>query len=138
AYQSRCVSCLSLYPDVFVTKLHLNSDGTADVLYSTFLGGSGWEYGYGIAVDSAQNAYVAGYTVSSDFPTTSGSFQEDCPSCYYITATNQYYGDGFVTKVISDGTGLAYSTFLGGALAGPTYFANDDAAYGIAVDAAGF
>jgi photosystem II stability/assembly factor-like uncharacterized protein len=56
------------FNDAFVTKL--NPQGTA-ILYSTYLGGTGYEHGYGIALDSAGNAYVAGETSSVNFPTTS-------------------------------------------------------------------
>jgi len=87
--------------DVFLTKL--NSWGT-DLLYSAFLGGAGDDYGYGIAVDGSGNAYVTGYTESSDFPTTSGA---------YDTSHNGNY-DVFLTKLDSSGTALLYSTFLGG------------------------
>jgi hypothetical protein len=58
--------------DAFVTKL--NPTGTA-LVDSTFLGGSGSDQSFGIAVDAAGNAYVAGETASADFPTTTGSFQ---------------------------------------------------------------
>jgi hypothetical protein len=58
--------------DVFVSKL--NATGTAP-LYSTYVGGSGSDYGTGIAIDSSGDAYVAGHTASSDFPTTTGAFQ---------------------------------------------------------------
>ena len=58
--------------DAFVSKL--NSSGSA-LVYSTYLGGSGDDVGHGIAVDSSGNAYVTGYTHSSDFPTTAGAFQ---------------------------------------------------------------
>ncbi len=60
------------YTDVFVTKL--NADGTA-LVYSTFLGGSGYERGLGIAVDGLGQAYITGTTDSQDYPTTSGAFQ---------------------------------------------------------------
>jgi hypothetical protein len=56
----------------FVTKL--NAAGTA-LVYSTYLGGSSYDVGYGIAVDASGNAYVAGATGSTDFPTTPGTFQ---------------------------------------------------------------
>src|SRR5262249_40913215 len=59
-------------PDAFVTKL--NAAGTA-ALYSTYLGGSSGDFGIGIAVDSAGNAYVTGETESTDFPTTTSGFQ---------------------------------------------------------------
>ena len=86
--------------DVFVTKL----SGRGDFLvYSTYLGGEGADYGRGIALDSEDNAYVTGYTNSDDFPTQ---------NAYQGT----YYGheDVFVTKLASDGNALVYSTYLGG------------------------
>ena len=58
--------------DAFVTKL--NPTGTA-LVYSTYLGGTGYDQGAAIAVDTAGNAYVTGYTDSTDFPTTAGAFQ---------------------------------------------------------------
>ena len=58
--------------DAFVAKL--NTTGTA-LVYSTYLGGNNDDVGYGIAVDSFANAYVTGYTGSSNFPTTAGAFQ---------------------------------------------------------------
>jgi len=70
--------------------------------YSTYLGGSGDDFGSGIAVDSAGNAYVTGETTSTDFPT--GSFQN----------TNAGGRDAFVTKLNAAGTALVYSTYLGG------------------------
>jgi hypothetical protein len=95
--------------DAFVTKII--STGTAyEWGYSTYLGGGGsdkWEQGHGIAVDSDGNAYVTGYTASSNFPTRN--------------AIQPSYGggdeDAFVTKVVSTATGSDYvfSTFLGGA-----------------------
>ena len=59
--------------DAFVT--HLNAAGSAFV-YSTYLGGSGLDGGGGIAVDSTGDAYVAGFSNSSDFPTTAGAFDQ--------------------------------------------------------------
>ncbi len=102
--------------DAFVTKL--NSTGTA-LVYSTYLGGTVNDYGYGIALDSSGNAYVTGYTTSSNFPTTTGAFQ----------TTNGGGGDAFVTKLNPSGTALVYSTYLGGTGA--------DYGLGIAVDVAG-
>jgi hypothetical protein len=63
--------------DVYVSKL--NPAGNA-LVYSTFLGGTGPDISTGIAVDSTGNAYVTGYTFSSDFPTTPGAFQSPCGS----------------------------------------------------------
>ena len=102
--------------DIFVTKFR-QSDNT--LLYSTFLGGSESETGRGIAVDAQGNAYVTGYTDSSDFPV--------------INAYQAVYGggdaDAFVSKLGPDGFTLIYSTFLGGS--------ESDWAYGIAVDSLG-
>src|SRR5207244_6269799 len=58
--------------DAFVTKL--NATGSA-LVYSTYLGGSGDDTGFGIAADVSRNAYVTGITSSSNFPTTAGAFQ---------------------------------------------------------------
>ena len=101
--------------DVFVTAL--NPSGTLPV-YSTLLGGSQQDYGVGIAVDNSGNAYVTGYTASSDYPHTSGVLQPGKGSGY----------DAIVTKLTSFGT-IAYSTFLGGSA--------DNYGLAIAVDAAG-
>lgn len=85
--------------DAFVTKL--SSSGNS-LIYSTYLGGGDHDYGYGIVVDMLGYAYMTGYTVSSDFP-TENPFQMDQGSY-----------DAFVTKLSSSGTGLEYSTYLGG------------------------
>jgi hypothetical protein len=87
--------------DVFVTKL--NATGTA-LVYSTYIGGSGDDEGYGIAVDESGNAYVTGSTWSTDYDVTPGVFQ----------TTNGGWGDVFVTKLNAAGTALVYSTYIGG------------------------
>src|SRR3989454_6016770 len=91
--------------------------------YSTYLGGSTIDQGFGIAVDSAGNAYVTGDTISTNFPTTPGAFQTTFggPFCCM--------GDAFVTKLNALGSGLVYSTYLGGG--------GNDQGNGIAVDSAG-
>jgi len=89
--------------DVFVTKL--NKAGSS-LVYSTFLGGgvTGPDEGYAIAIDGSGNAYVTGYTYNSDFPTTVGAYDR--------TYNNNW--DAFCTKFNTIGSGLVYSTFLGG------------------------
>ncbi len=109
--------------DAFVGKL--NPSGS-DAIFLSYLGGSGVEAGLGsgsnepsIAVDSAGSAYVAGTTSSTDFPTTQGAFQR----------ASAGWQDVFVTKLNASGTGLAYSTYVGGEAT--------DGAKGIAVDSGG-
>ena len=103
--------------DAFVAKL--NSTGSS-LTYSTYLGGSGSESGNSIAVNSAGNAYITGFTTSSNFPTTTGSFQTT-------------YGGGtanaFITELSADATTLVYSSFLGGS--------GSDSGASVAIDASG-
>ena len=99
--------------DVFVTKL--NAAGSA-LVWSTYLGGSGFDVASGLALDGAGNVYLAGSSESTDFPVTVGAFD------------NENDGeDAFVAKVTASGSGLAYATFLGSR--------GRESAYGIAVDA---
>jgi hypothetical protein len=86
--------------DAFVAKV--NPSGTA-LVYAGFLGGSGCDGGYGIAVDASGSAYVTGLTLSSDFPAVVG------PDTSYNGG-----GDAFVAKVNPSGTALVYAGFLGG------------------------
>ena len=102
--------------DVFITKFF--TDGQ-NLVYSTYLGGSDFDYSEGIAVDNNGAAYVVGDTLSTDFPTM-----------------NAYQGthaggslDAFVTMFSPDGKNLVYSTYLGGS--------DDDDSEGIAVDGSG-
>ncbi len=106
--------------EAFVVKLNASGSG---LVYSTYLGGSGNDYGYGIAVDAAGDAYVLGNTESRDFPTTAGALDTT-----FNGGPNAYY-DLFVTKLNASGSGLVYSTYLGGA--------NEEDAESIALDAAG-
>lgn len=102
--------------DAFATKL--NSTGTA-LVYSTYLGGSSADQVNSIAVDSSGNAFIAGSTNSTNFPTTIGAYRTS------LSSSN----DAFVTKVNSTGTALVYSTYLGGS--------SSDQANGIAIDSFG-
>jgi hypothetical protein len=86
--------------DGFVTKI--TADGTA-FGYSTYLGGTDGDYGYGIAVDQGGAAVVVGTTFSADFP-TANPFQPALGG----------HDDAFVTRFSPQGTALAYSSFLGG------------------------
>jgi hypothetical protein len=100
--------------DAFLTKM--KSDGTA-LLYSTYIGGTGIDYGTAVALDVSGDAYVTGSTQSIDFPTLNP-----------IQLGNAGLYDSFVTEVSPKGT-LLYSTYLGGSLS--------DYGVGIAVDSSG-
>lgn len=84
------------------------------LVYSTFLGGTASERIRSVAVDSTGAAYVAGFTLSTDFPTMN-PYQG-----------NQGGRDAFISKFNADGSALVYSTYLGGA--------GEDLAYGLALD----
>jgi len=104
--------------DAFVAKF--GPDGT--MLWSTYLGGILDDWATGIAVDSAGNVLVTGWTRSANFPLvnpTQGALDNGASDDY----------DAFVAKLDPTGSKLLYSTFLGGAA--------DDGAAGIATDAAG-
>ncbi|HEY1336869.1 MAG TPA: SBBP repeat-containing protein [Bryobacteraceae bacterium] len=101
--------------DAFVAKI--NPTGTAWV-YVTYLGGNNVDEANGIAVDAAGNAYVAGYTASTNFPLQSP-----------LRTSNAASVDAFVTKLNPAGSALVYSTYLGGSAT--------DYATAIAVDSSG-
>jgi hypothetical protein len=114
----------------FVTKLDPTASGNSSLVYSTYLGGTGGEFGNAIAADATGNAYIAGITHSVDFPTMN-AFQ---------SAPKNAFGTAFLTRIDttqSDGASLIYSTYLGGTAAheantsGPGY---GDQAFGVAVD----
>jgi hypothetical protein len=92
--------------DVFVAKL--NPAGSA-LAYSTFLGGSGGDEGGGLAVDRTGNAFLTGYTFSSNFPATPGAYDPTFNGGPYGS------GDAFVAKLNPSGSALVYATYLGGA-----------------------
>lgn len=102
--------------DAFVLKLNANGDA---LVYSTYLGGSAADDGYGLALDLNNNAYVTGITDSDNFPTTSGAFQLNKSSL----------SDAFITKLNADGSALAYSSYLGGG--------GIDWSFGVATDFSG-
>ncbi|MBX3165562.1 MAG: SBBP repeat-containing protein [Bacteroidetes bacterium] len=103
--------------DVYVTKL--NSTGTA-LIYSTYIGGSNEDFCVAIVLDGNDNAYITGSTLSGNFPTTAGAYDQ---------THNGGSSDAFVIKLNSTGTALIYSTFIGGNLY--------DAAQSIAIDGNG-
>ena len=118
----RCVA-VSSGTDAFVAKLAPTLPGSAysvTLAYSSYLGGSSSDEGQGVAVDGSGDAYVTGYTQSSNFPTTSGAFETSKPSGTQAS---------FVVKVNPSGSALDYGTYLAGGSA--------DAGDAIAVDRQG-
>jgi uncharacterized protein (TIGR03437 family) len=111
--------------DGFVAKL--NTAGTQWV-WATYLGGQADDTPMAIAVDKSGNVFVAGCTISSDFPTTAGAFQRQFRGS---DVENPFFhlGDGFVTKLNPDATAMLYSTYLGAS--------GDDSITALAIDAAG-
>ncbi len=104
------------YYDAYVCKFDADC---SDLLYAMYIGGNASERAYGLAVDSAGCAYAAGWTQSENFPTTSGAYD----------ASLGGDTDSFIAKVNSAGTGLVYSTYLGGS--------GDDYGTAALVDASG-
>lgn len=102
------------FSDVFVTKI--NPAGAN--LFSTYLGGAGTDEGRSIAIDAAGNASLTGFTQSTNFPLAGA-----------LNAVKSEFNDAFVTRMKADGSGLIYSTYLGGG--------GNDQALGIAVDGGG-
>jgi hypothetical protein len=104
-------------PSVFVSKF--SPDGSS-LEYSTYIGGSGWDQAFAIALDFDRNAYITGQTNSDDFPITSGAFQSLCdptpanPPNEPASDCGADQESAFVTKLNATGTELVYSTFLGG------------------------
>jgi hypothetical protein len=118
AYQGELRGFTFLAMDAFVTKI---SPSGSQILYSTYLGGNEFDVGYGIAVDKNGAAWVAGGTLSPDFPTVLPLQDKLQP---YSRAA------GFLAKLDSSGSALVYSTYLGGSL-------GDSEATAVAVDQAG-
>jgi hypothetical protein len=112
--------------DAFVAKL----DASGNVLWATYLGGSGLDYANGVAIDSQENVYVVGSSSSLDFPISSGAFQPTFPAC---SASAPLCSHAFVTALNSAGTALQYSSYLGSSGSPVT----DDVANAVTVDASG-
>jgi len=93
------------------------------LLASTYVGGSGNDSAYALALDSSGNVYVAGYTDSSDFPTTPGAYDRTYNSGDYMG------GDAFISKFNSSLSSLLASTYVGGS--------GNDSALALALDSSG-
>ena len=113
---------LSNTPDVFVAKLSSSGDA---LLYSTYLGGNGWDWSFGLEVDNSRDVYVTGETASSDFPTVN-AFDDT------YNGGSDYIEDAFIAKLVPSIGGinsLLYSSYIGGS--------SDDTSQGIGIDNSG-
>lgn len=121
AYQTSCKAHAgACSTDVFAAEL--NSSGNA-LLYSTYVGGSGTEYGFAMAIDSQGHIFVGGNTDSPDFPVTKHAFQTT------YRGGPKAFGDAFVLELNPVGHGtsdLRYASYLGGS--------GSEAIWGIATD----
>lgn len=123
AFQTNLAGILAQHGDVFVSR-HRNTNALTDV-YITYLGGIAYEAAFGLAVDGEGNAYVTGYTGSTNFPTRS-AIQTNIAGKVTPGFTTPPL-DCFIAKIGPLGTNLVFSTFFGGSA--------DDIGQGIALDA---
>lgn len=101
------------YPnDAFVAELDASG---SNLVYSTYFGGTGYDYAFAIALDATDNAFITGNTYSTNFPVTPNAFQSRlmCSNSVYPT-TAYINANAFVAEISAGGTNLNYSTFLGG------------------------
>jgi hypothetical protein len=113
-------------PVAFISKL--SPDGSA-LVYSTYLGGTGGDQAFGIALDAGGSAYITGITASTDFPITCGAYQTVFPSKTAAPVA-------FVARLSATGNALVYSTYLGRS-GNQTSTTQGDIAQAIAVDLSG-
>jgi len=118
----------------FLSKINPSLSGANSLLYSSYLGGTGGEWGNSVAADATNNAYIAGFTTSTDFlstVTTATGYQTSNPE---PTPTN---GTAFLAVVNTAGSGassVVYSTYLGGNGTNAANLGYGDQAFGVAAD----
>ncbi|MEL6134719.1 MAG: SBBP repeat-containing protein, partial [Bacteroidota bacterium] len=88
--------------DIFLTKM--NPTGT-QIVWATYVGGSEWELSYGIGINEKLELYLSGYSLSTDFPVTTGS---------HLTSAPGGIVDAFLVKLSPNGDSLKYGTYIGG------------------------
>jgi hypothetical protein len=111
--------------DAFVAKL----SPTGAPIYITYLGGTSSDSASAVTADSSGRAYIAGSTSSPDFPTTPSAFQSAYGGNDRSYFYDLYFGDAFIAELTADGSGLVYSSYLGGI--------SEETARGVALDGTG-
>lgn len=124
-FQTNLAGVLAGHGDVLIQKLP-NIPTDFSTTYSTYLGGAAYEAAFGLAVDAEGNAYVAGYTGSTNFP-TSNPLQTNIAGVVR-SGIGAPPLDCFIAKIGPFGTNLIFSTFFGGT--------KDDVGLGLSLDAA--
>jgi len=125
-FQTSAPASAALGGSAYITKLAPSASGTSQLAYSSYLGGDTNDEGHGIAVDASGNAYIAGETVSTNFPTKGTQISG---------ALTSPAGDAFLTVINTTTTGqLIYSTYLGGTGPGSNFLGFGDVAYGVTID----
>lgn len=92
--------------NVFMCEVGTDLTGSPFLVNSTYLGGTGTDAGYGVALDTWGDVYLSGFTTSTDFPVQNALPGQGAP-------TNGN-GNGFITEIIPDGSAPIFSTYLGG------------------------
>lgn len=128
AYQTNLAGVLAQHGDVFVTR---QDNQAHSKVYFTYLGGNSYESAFGLAVDADGNAYVTGYTGSTNFPTSrpvQAKIAGQAPAGFVSPPV-----DCFVAKIGPYGSNLLFSTYFGGSGSGLNGV-GDDVGFGIALD----
>jgi len=123
--------------DAFIAKFHdpgTNADAvghlSTNLIYCTYLGGSGEDIAKALAVDSAGHAFVGGATTSTDFPVKNPLVYQNFDGSHitgkFDSTVNAYPSDAFITELETNGASLVYSTFFGGS--------GYDTVFGLALD----
>jgi len=117
--------------DAFVTLFQTTGTSLSAPLYSTFLGGTNNDIGYGVAVGPSGNVYVVGATTSTNFPITTDTNQVALPSFLQTNNANIFLTNAFLTQIVWNGTtpAIGYSQMFGGD--------GNDFAWGVALDTVG-
>jgi hypothetical protein len=109
AFQKDCLACDGTDDNLFATEIDPSKSGQKSLVYSTYLGGRGYDFGDGVAV-AGPIVYLTGSTQSPTFPVTADAYENQCPVC------EQGNNSGFLTELdatLSGKAQLVYSTFLG-------------------------